>query len=125
LTRAAQKNGFGRHQSSVHGPAGFHVPLIHTCDVYAIDAASNSNHFAFASISKMTNEEEAHLFCSHIISEAKLIHLSKSGVKGLPNLAKGLKKRGFPCTISQLPKSFAKQQRLQTLAVIRTVSVLT
>jgi len=70
-----------------------HVPLIHTCNVYAIDVASNSNHFPFASISKMTNEEKAQLYCSHVISEAKLIHLSKSGVKGLP---KGLKKRGFP-----------------------------
>jgi len=74
-----------------------HVPLIHTCNVYAIDATSNSNQFACA----MTNEEKAHLYCSHVISEAKLIHLSKSGVKGLP---KGLEKRGFPCTIYQHAK---------------------
>jgi len=96
---------FGRHQSSVHGPVGMHVPLIHTCNVYAIDVASNSNHFSFASISKMTNEEKAHLYCSHVISEAKLIHLSKSGVMGLP---KGLKKRGFPCTICQHAKIVRK-----------------
>ena len=53
----------------------------------------------------MTNEEKAHLYCSHIISEAKLIHLSKSDVKGLP---KGLKKRGFPCTICQHAKIVRK-----------------
>jgi len=54
---------FGRHQSSVHGPVRMHVPLIHTCNVYASDAASNSNHFDFASLSKMTNEEKVHLHC--------------------------------------------------------------
>jgi len=43
---------FGRHQSSVHGPEGMHVPLIHICTVYAINATSNSNHPSFASISK-------------------------------------------------------------------------
>jgi len=96
---------FSRHQSSVHGPAGMHVPLIHTCNVYAIDATSNSNHFAFASISNMTNQEKAHLYCSHVISEAKFIHLSKSGVKGLP---KGLKKQAFPCTICQHAKNIRK-----------------
>jgi len=74
-------------------------------NVYTIDATSNSNHIAFASISKMTNEEKAHLYSSHVISEAKLIHLSKSVVKGLP---KGLKKRGFPCTICQHAKIIRK-----------------
>jgi hypothetical protein len=42
---------FGRRQSLVHGPAGMHVPLIHTCNIYAIDATNNPNQFAFASIS--------------------------------------------------------------------------
>jgi len=53
----------------------------------------------------MTNEEKAHLYSSHVISEAKLIHLSKSVVKGL---LKGLKKRGFPCTICQHAKIIRK-----------------
>jgi len=90
------ESGFGRRQSLVHGPAGMHVPFIHTCNIYAIDATNNPNQFAFASISKIRNEEKAHLYCSHVISEAKLFHLSKSGVKGL---LKGSKKRVFPCTI--------------------------
>lgn len=46
----------------------------------------------------MTNEEKSHLYCTYVISEAKLIHLSKSGVQVFP---KGLKKRGFPCSICQ------------------------
>jgi len=82
-----------------------HVSLVHSCNIFAIDAASNSNHFAFGSISKMTNEKKAHLFCSHVISEAKLIHLSKSGVKGLPI---GLNKGEFPCTICQHAKIVRK-----------------
>jgi len=53
----------------------------------------------------MTNEEKAHLYCSHVISEAELIHLSKNSVKGLP---KELKKRGFPCTICQHVKIVRK-----------------
>jgi len=81
-----------------------HVPLINTYDVYEIDATSNSNQFAFVN-QQMTNEEKAHLYCSHVISEAKLIHLSQSGVRGLP---KGLKKRGFPCTICQHAKIVRK-----------------
>jgi len=70
---------FGKHQSSVRKPAEIHVPLVHTFNVYAIDSTGTPNFFALASISKMTNEETAHLYCSHVISEAKLIHLSKSG----------------------------------------------
>jgi len=96
---------FGRHRSFVHGPAGMHMPLINTCNVYAINATSNSNQFAFASISKTTNKEKAHLYCSHVISEANLIYLSKSVVKSLPN---GLKKRGFSCTICQHAKIVGK-----------------
>ena len=53
----------------------------------------------------MTNEKKAHLFCSQVISEAKLIHLSKNGVKGLQ---KGLKKREFLCTICQHAKIVRK-----------------
>ena len=81
-----------------------HVPLINTYDVYEIDATSNSNQFAFVN-QQMTNEEKAHLYCSHVISEANLIYLSKSVVKSLPN---GLKKRGFSCTICQHAKIVGK-----------------
>jgi len=96
---------FGRHPSSVHAPAGMHVPLIYTCNVYAIDATRNTDQFAFALISKRTNEEKAHLYCNHVISGAKLIHVSKSGVKGL---LKWLKKQGFACTICQHAKIVRK-----------------
>jgi len=58
---------FGRHQSLVHEPAVMHVPLMHTCNVYAIDATSNTNHLAFTSISTMTNLEKAHLYCSVLL----------------------------------------------------------
>jgi len=47
----------------------------------------------------------AHLYCSHVISKAELIHLSNSNVKGL---LKEAKKREFPCTICQHVKIVRK-----------------
>ena len=46
LASLNSESRFGKHQSSVHGPAGIHVPLVHTCNVYAIDTAGTPNIFA-------------------------------------------------------------------------------
>ena len=67
---------FSKQASSVRGAAGI-VPLIHTCNMYAIDAAMNTTYVALGAECKMTLMEKMHLYFSHCISEDKPIHMSK------------------------------------------------
>jgi len=91
---------FSKQASSVRGAAGI-VPLIHTCNVYAIDAASDPTYVALGAVCKMTPMEKMHLYFSHCISEDKLLHMSKNKVPGIPP---GLKKMGISCSVCQHAK---------------------
>jgi hypothetical protein len=91
---------FNKQASSVRGAAGI-VPLIHTCNVYAIDANMNTTYVALGAVCKMTPMEKMHLYFSHCISEDKLMHMSKNKVPGIPP---GLKRMGIPCSVCQHAK---------------------
>jgi len=91
---------FSKQASLVRGAAGI-VPLIHTCNVYAIHAAMNTTYVALRAVRKITPMEKMHLYFSHCISEDKLMHMSKNKVPGIPS---GLKRMGIPCTVCQHAK---------------------
>ena len=91
---------FSKQASSVRGAAGI-VPLIHSCNVYAIDAAMDTIYVALGAVCKMTSMEKMHLYFSHCISEDKLMHMSKNKAPGIPS---GLKKMGIPCSVCQHAK---------------------
>ena len=78
---------FSKQASSVRGAAGI-VPLIHTCNVYAIDATNDTTYLALGAVCKMTPMEKMHLYFSHCISEDKLMHMSKNEVPGIPSVLK-------------------------------------
>jgi len=91
---------FNKQASSVRGAAGI-VPLIHTCNVYVIDANMNTTYVASGAVCKMTLMEKMHLYFSYCISEDKLMHMSKNKVPGIPP---GLKGMDIPCSVCQHAK---------------------
>jgi len=91
---------FSKQTSSVRGAAGI-VPLIHTCNVYAIDADMDTTYVALGAVCKMTPMEKMHLYFSHCISEDKLMNMSENKVPGIPS---GLKRMGIPCSVCQHAK---------------------
>jgi len=78
---------FNKQASSIRGAVGI-VPLIHTCNVYVIDANMNTTYVALGAVCKMTPIEKMHLYFSHCISEDKLMHMSKNEVPGIPSVLK-------------------------------------
>jgi len=91
---------FNKKASSVRGAAGI-VPLIHTCNVYTIDADMDTTYVALGAMRNMTSMEKMLLYFSHCISEDKLMHMSKNKVPGIPS---GLKRMGIPCSVVQPAK---------------------
>jgi len=91
---------FKKQASSVHGAARI-VALIHTCNVYAIDADMDTTYVALGAVCKMAPMEKMHLYFSHCIGEDNLMHTSKNKVPRIPS---GLKRMGIPCSVCQHAK---------------------
>jgi len=58
------KSRFSKQASSVREAAGI-IPLIHTCNVYAIDVNIDTTYVALGAVCKMTSMEKVHLYFSH------------------------------------------------------------
>jgi len=75
------KSRFSKQASLVRVAAGI-IPLIHTCNVYAIDVNMDTTYVALGAVYKMTSMEKMHLYFSNCISDHKLMHMSNHKVPG-------------------------------------------